>query len=797
MLCSTKWLREFTPFEVPIDALADRLTMLGLEVEEIKNPFAHLSGVVVGRVVQCDPHPQADRLSLCLVDPGNNEPLPVVCGAPNVAAGQNVALAAIGTELPGGVIRKTKIRGQVSLGMICSEKELALGEDASGIMVLEQDALPGTPLVEALDLDTVVLDIGVTPNRSDCLSITGLAREVATAFRLPLRLPEVTLRESGPDCPSQVAIHIDDPDLCPLYQARLISDITVGPSPAWMRYRLTASGMRPINNIVDVTNYVLLETGQPLHAFDRALIAGDTIRVGPAAKGQTLLTLDGQNRVLEDTDLLIWDGVKPVALAGVMGGANSEVQPHSREVLLECAVFHPGTVRKTARRLALSSEASFRFERGVDQPGSTRALDRAAALMALLSSGTVRPGIARNEPKPWAPPRLRFRRERGNQLLGLELSEDFCRETLTSLGCEVAPAEGAWAVTPPSYRLDLEREVDLFEETARVFGVDRIPTHLPRVSKPLEAPSGERHPFDFIQDVKTWAVGQGLLEAINYSFVGGSDLDALNLPAGNRITICNPLSSDQDTLRTVLAPGMLHNVRQNTGQGNANLRLFEVAHVFFADPDSDTTAREESRLGILLHGRRHPGRWPWPDQISDYSDLKGLVEHLLETFTLPAATFEAMDDHPFLDPGVSLSLEGGSIGFMGRIKPGIAQEFNPRHDLWLAELDLDRLRERSSRSRVCFQALPKFPPVRRDLTLATPKEVRLQSLMEAVASLRPALLEEFTLVDVYQPEDPGVHNLTLRMTYRHPQRTLKDKEVDKVHNSLAEGLTKALPVQRS
>jgi phenylalanyl-tRNA synthetase beta chain len=797
MLLSLNWLKEFTPYEGSVQELADRLTMTGLEIEEIRRPFAHLDNTVVGRVVECGPHPDADKLSLCSVDVGDGEPLPIVCGAPNVAKGQKVAVAKVGSRLPGGEIKKAKIRGQVSQGMILAEDEAQLGEDHSGIMVLDDSLAVGTPIIEALNLDDVVFDVGVTPNRADCLSVLGLAREVAMIFGLPLTMPDCEPEEFGDgDAAAMVEIEIDDPELCPVYQARILTGVSIGKSPAWLRYRLRAVGLRPINNIVDVTNYVMFELGQPLHAFDRRLLEGDKIRVATADDGMKFTTLDDQQRTLTKDDLLIWDAKKPVGLAGVMGGANTEMRDDSTEVLLESAVFRPGTIRKTARRLALPSESSYRFERGVDQPGSHAAMNRAAKLMAELSGAKVVPGVAKNEAKPFATPGLRFRREKAEKLLGVTLEEDFCKKTLAAMGCEfTGGGPGDWRLTAPSHRLDLEREVDLIEEVARVYGMDAIPDRLPRISKSLESIGQADTTYDFNQRLKEWARGAGLNEAVNYSFVGNSDLDALGLPAEERVPVKNPLSEDQDVLRTRLAPGLMQNLRLNLAQGNDRLRLFELAHLFLADPKSPTTAKEPQMAAILLYGRRNPTRWPFEAGEAGYEDLKGLVEHLLHSLRLPGGQYRLMQDSYYQDPCVEVLLDGEHLGTLGRIKPEIADVYNARKDVWLAELDADLLKKRAEAKQPAFAELPKFPPVRRDVTAIAPPELSVEQVLNVIGEANEKLLQDVTLIDVFSPEDKNERNLTFRLTYRHPEKTLKDKEVDKRHKKIVDSITAKLPVR--
>jgi phenylalanyl-tRNA synthetase beta chain len=796
MLLSLNWLREFVPYEGSVDTLADRLTMLGLEVEGVSRPFAATADVVVGRVLTKGKHPDADKLSVCTVDVGGEAPLQIVCGAPNVAAGQFVPVAKIGTTLPGGLtIKKSKIRGVESSGMICSESELGLAEKSEGILALEGSPVPGKTLAEAMSLDDVVLEIGITPNRADCLSILGLAREAAMAFGLPLTMPKVQMSEQGPDAASLVSISIPEPALCPVYRARIIQGAEIKPSPAWMRYRLTAMGQRPVSNIVDVTNYVMLELGQPLHAFDKNLLAGDRIEVKPASEGMRFTTLDGQERILTARDLLIWDGAKPVALAGVMGGENTEVSDRTTEILLECAVFNPATIRKTARRLGLSSESSYRYERGVDQPASLFAMNRAIALMAQVSDGRVLPGVAVAEPRTWSSSPIAFRPARANALLGIELTAEFCRKTFQGLGCGVeTKSPDSWLVTPPPARLDLEREVDLVEEVARVHGMDRIPAAMPKMLKSLDVPDKLGAEVPFLRRLKAWAAGAGLRETVNYSFVGTSELDLLGLPGEGRVPVANPLSEDQNVMRSALAPGLMKAVRHNISQGNASLRLFEVAKVFAADPASETTVRESHRIALALAGTRFGG-FPWPEEKADYTDLKGLVENMLSTLGLPGACYASKKDHPWLSPCVEVSLGGKTLGVMGRVLQDVADSFEAKAGLWMAELDAEALMSLHRNRPIRYVGLAKFPPSRRDITLVMPSGLSVAEVLAAVRGHKAAILEDVAVHDLFEPEGAEEKNATFRVTYRHADRTLTDKDVDKAHAGLCDALTKALPVR--
>ncbi|CCH50339.1 phenylalanine--tRNA ligase subunit beta [Pseudodesulfovibrio piezophilus] len=803
MLVSLNWLREFVPYEGDIQVLGDKLTMLGLELEGIEDPFDSIKDIVVGHVVDCEKHPEAEKLSVCTVDVGGPETVTIVCGAPNVGKGQKVPVATVGTFMPDGMkIKKAKLRGIKSMGMICSERELGFSEDHDGIWILDDAFQVGEKLVDALNLERVVFDFDITPNRADCLSILGFARETALAFDLPLALPPLNLVEGGGNAADEIRILIDDPELCPLYNARILHGVETRKAPDWMRFKLLSLGQRPISNIVDCTNYIMFELGQPLHSFDLDLIEDATIRVAPATDGMKLTTLDNTERLLTANDLLIWDGKKPVGLAGVMGGANSEMHSGSRNVLLEAAVFRPGTIRKTARRLALPSDASYRFERGVDQVMNRFCIDRAAQLMAETSGGTVVSGVVSNEPKPWVDRQHGYRHDKCMSLLGLDLEPEFAKKVFTLEGCVVDDSDPAnWTVSSPSHRLDLEREVDLYEEVGRVFGLDQIPAVLPKISKSLNTAQAGGTQYAFLRTVKLWGAGVGLNEAINYSFVGDDDLDRLFLPTEGRVNIANPLSEDQNVLRTDLAPGLLNTLKHNLAQGNFHIRLFEVAKQFLADKTSETETREHNRLGLLLYGPRHASEWPWPTGDVDFLDLKGHVEHLVENhLKLQAPDFSLAEDHAYLEPCVKVSVGETSIGIMGKIKKDIAGFYHAKKDVWLADLDLDTMREMVDTQAIKFAPLPVFPPSRRDVTVIGPATLPAQAIHQAILDAGVSILESVELVTEFIPEGQSEdgseeRNLSFRLTYRHPTKTLKDKQVDKEHKKVLASLEKLLPIR--
>lgn len=809
MLLSLNWLREFVPYQGTAEELGEKLTMLGLELDELIRPYKDLEDLVIGHVLECGRHPDADKLSVCKVDVGS-EILDIVCGAPNVAKGQYVVVAPVGATLPGGLtIKKAKLRGQPSNGMICSERELGLSEDHSGIMVLE-DLLagpftPGQKALEAMQLDTEVLDIAITPNRPDCLSVLGLAREVALAWNLPLSMPKIDKSniKTSSKALDALKLEVQNGEVAQLYMLQAIAGARTAKSPAWMRWRLNACGVRSISNIVDVTNYVMLELGQPLHSFDFDKVQGGKICVALAEEGEKFVSLDGQERILKARDITIRDAEKAIGLGGVMGGENSEIDDVSHTVLLESAVFNPSNIRFTSKRLDLHSDAAYRFERGVDQAMTAFALERAAVLIASLSGGNMAAEALKKELSPVNLPQIKLRQSRASALVGVQFDAAFCRDTLSSLGCQLVESAQKkdgyiWNVTPPSWRGDLTREADLIEELARVYGVDRIPESLPRISHNMAnaKPGLPKHKFSML--VKKWAAGLGLNEAVNYSFVGHKDLDFFGLPKAERISIMNPLSSEQDVLRTVLAPGLMSTLRNNLAHGEDSLRIFEVASSFHQDSGSPfgTGVREDSRLGIMLYGKRFASFWPHEAEDMDYLDLKGFVEHLFAHLHLGKPGFRtAQSALPWLSPSVEILLNGQILGTLGRIKPNMADAYHAKKDVWMAELMLDQLYILHEKGKIAFQALPVYPPVRRDITVAAPLKLESDEILAAIREVRPQHLVEAGLVDLYLPKSGEERNLTYRLTFRHPDRTLQDNEVDKERDKVAKFLVEKMPVR--
>ncbi len=810
MLLSLAWLKEFVPYEGTAAELGAKLTMLGLELENIIEPYKAIEPIVIGYVKECNKHPEADKLSVCSVDIGAEELLQIVCGAPNVGAGQYVPVATVGTTMPEGLkIKKAKLRNVESSGMICSERELKLSEDHKGIMVLN-DILPqdklvvGAKLVDALNLDKEVLEIGITPNRSDCLSVLGFAREVALAFDLPLTMPKCELKVE--DTPVELKLDVDA-SLSPYYTGRILDNPKVGESPAWVKYRLNAVGVRAISNVVDATNYVLMELGIPLHSFDKAAIEGDTVCVVSAKDGDKYTTLDSQERALKENDILIADKTKTIGLGGVMGGLNSETTESTTSIFLEAAVFNPSLIRKTARRLALSSEASYRFERGVDPEMVDIARDRCAYLIQELTGASCRSTVLKTEKTTAQAQTIAFSYPRCIDLLGIEISREFCENTFMGLGCKIEKSnEDNWSVTAPTWRADLSRQADLAEEVIRCYGVDNIIETFPPVLKDLQqcGKLETRHPF--LVRLRHFMAGMGLNECVCYSFVGHEDLDRLNIAKEHRVGIANPLSADQNVLRTDLVPGLLNALKVNMGQGNTSLKLFELAQSFVQDPKSETTVHETRRMGILLTGERY-SHFPHPsysEDLFEYADLKGIVETFFHNFlNLPLPQMEKVSNHPYMSPAVKITLGGSPlsdagdvVAVMGRIKPEIADHYNAREHVWYAEINLCALRGLAAKNTIQFKSLPVYPPVRRDITVIAPRSLAMKDIVDTLKNAKTKLLENVELHDLYLPsKDSEEHNLTFRLTFRSAEKTLVDADVDKEREKLVKTLTEKLSVR--
>ena len=796
MQVSLKWLKDYVDVDLPPEELAERLTMAGLEVDSLRRIEPAFSGVRVARIVSLRPHPQADQLSLCEVATGEAT-YPVVCGATNIRVGDIVPLAQVGATLPGGdVIRSARIRGEVSKGMLCSEEELGIGADAAGIMILPPGLSLGRELADALDLYDTVLDIGVTPNRSDCLSIVGVAREVAAVTGKELRYPPSVVAENDEEIQGITSVSIEDPDLCPRYTARVIKNVRIGPSPFWMRRRLEAVGLRSINNIVDVTNFVMMELGQPLHAFDFRFLEEGRIVVRRSRAGETFVSLDEKERVLRADTLMICDGVKPVAIGGVMGGLNSEIKMDTEMILLESAYFNPSSIRRTSRGLAMGTDAAFRFERGIDPEGVIRALGRAAGLMAKLSGGTVCRGVIDQYPRIVATAKdipLRLNRIRG--ILGVAVEDADVVRILRNLKMTVEPAgEGTFRVTPPTCRVDIAREIDLIEEIARVHGYDRVPATLPAVSVIAGVADGKSTVEARVREIMT---GAGYQEVINYSFVSPDAVDQLGLLETDErrlhVRIRNPLTEEQEVMRTTLVQSLLSNVRRNADVGCFDLKIFETGRTFIRQGEGKQP-REHNRAAFLITGRRYEDRWHFQGLQADFYDLKGCVENILDTLRIAAPSFREGVRETFLHPGKSCGVFGGEaqIGFLGEVHPDVLARMDLTGTVMVCELDMDFLAANYS-TKAAFRNIPRFPSSSRDVAFLVRQEVAAGEMVRVASDFLEELLEKVQIFDVYESENipAGMKSLGLRFSYRGADRTLTDYEVNEVHARIVQKIVHA------
>ena len=776
MNVTLNWLKNYIDFEFSASELADRLTMLGIEVESIKRPGAELEGVVVGSVSAIKPHPNADKLVLCQVDIGETEELQIVCGAPNVREGMHAPVATIGVTLPIGLtIKRAKLRGETSQGMLCSEKELALSEDAAGLMELSTDISIGTPLATALGLDDTVFELEITPNRPDCLSVIGVAREIRAETGNPLKLPQVDFNENETDVREATSVVIAAPDLCPRYAARVIRGVKIGQSPAWLQQRLESVGIGVINNIVDITNFVLMEYGQPLHAFDYHKLTENRIVVRRAMAGEKLTTLDEIERELASDMLVIADAEKPVALAGVMGGYDSEITEATCDVLLESAYFNPSSIRATAKALGMSTEASYRFERGADPGIVITALDRAAQLITELAGGTICKGVVDVYPGKQPLTEIQLRPKRVNFVLGTEIEPATMEEILTRLGFDVSVSGSVYSVTVPTFRSDITREIDLIEEIARVYGYDNIPTTLPKGDIPVPAPDRK---VEVHRCVKQFLLASGMMEALNYSFSDPNSFDKIRLaadsPIRDAIPLQNPLSPEMSVLRTTLLPGLLDNAQRNRNHQIDTIALFEIGNVFIRDGEQ----KEPERVSGVLAGQVGDGVYSNPYRQPDFYDIKGLAEGILEVCGISDYTLQKTGA-PTFHPGrnAAVMLDDRQIGIFGEAHPVVLENYDLPYKAYLFDFDLEALVDAAIFAKR-FESISVYPKVERDLAIVVDKETLSDMPTELIYKTGGELVESVRLFDVYEGEQvpEGKKSLAYAIIYHSVTETLTDKQ---------------------
>jgi phenylalanyl-tRNA synthetase beta chain len=823
MNISYKWLRALAPgLTVTPEQVADRLALYGAPVDELISIGDPIADIVIGRVERVQKHPNADRISLCEVDAGRGELLQVVCGAPNVHVGSYYPFAPVGAELPGGIrIRKSKIRGVESQGMLCSERELGLGREHGGIMELHGDFNPGERFVPALGLDDVRIVVDVTPNRPDLLSHLGVARELAPGGIAGLELPALTgglagaaaltgdeaavpgfNRDGTQASAGGVRVTLEDSRGCPRYLGAVIRGVRIQPSPAWLAARLRAVGVRPINNVVDATNYILFELGQPLHAFDLDRLGGAEVRIRRAGAGERITTLDGVDRILSEEMTVIADAARPVAVAGVMGGEESEVTDETHNIFVECALFDPGTTRRTRTALGLSTDASYRYERGVDPEGMEQALRRALELIVSVAGGEVVGEGVDLYPAPHPAPVVAIRPEQTTRLLGVPFTATEISDLLAPIGFQAAGAAAgdiAQASTGseglaelrfriPGYRwYDVEREADLIEEVARRYGYDRFPSGL-SAFRPSSVPED---PLATLEDrLRTLLVGHGLLEARLASFVPDSDGDVAPL---------NPLSAAEGRLRRALVPGLLRRVEANFAHGIRSVRLFEIGTVFSPGASPTEPPREETRLGFVLTGATRPAHWTGRSQPFDLWALKGLFADLARELSRGLSIEPGATDQTPLAPACAYQVveeAGAVIGWGGEVASNavdapawadaiFAGEVTLRPDFALAE-------------RPRFQPLPAYPAIERDAALLVPDEVPAAGVEATIRAAGGALLEAVLVFDLFRGAGipAGSRSIAYRLRYRASDRTLTDQEADKATARILDRLKEELGVER-
>ena len=799
MKISLNWLKNYIELKKSPEELAQILTMAGLEVEEIATLGNIPAGVVVAKILSREKHPNSDHLSICQVDPGNGTPVQIVCGAPNCDAGNVVPLATLGTvfkEADGSefVIKKAKLRGVESFGMMCSARELGLSEDHDGLMILPQDWKLGEPLEKFIEKDTVYT-VEITPNRPDWLSHWGVARDVWALCGGRRSFPNSQLPSPAGYEDWSSLVSVQAPDLCPDYTARVIRGVKVAESPEWLKKRLTAVGIRPINNIVDITNFVMMEFGEPLHAFDSRFLKDKKIIVRRAAEQETIVALDGKKYQLDSNMLVIADAEKPVAIAGIMGGEYSGIMPDTQEVVLESAYFNPTSVRLTSRKLGLTSDAAYRFERGVDPDMIETASTRAAALILELAGGELVSDLVRVKNSRPDHPRILCSFSKINSLLGLELSSQQMVEIFRKLGLGISDVgEDTCVATIPGFRMDIKENADLAEEVARIYGLDNLPAK--RVS------AVQAHPFSEddwapIEKLRNQLIAAGLDDTVNVSMVDEkSALTDLLFEPEDLMKMNNPISLDLAVLRPSILPGLLACVKRNVSRKNSDLALFEIGHVFCKNPAKYPEERDE--LAIVLTGRTHSERYSAERSVQfDFYDIKGVLESVLEQRRLKSVEFKPASDPRFVK-GVcaELFLDGKKAGVLGKLNAKMTQGMRLQSDVMAAVIQLSVLFAAEGKS-INYEPVSQFPPITRDVAFLAPKDLDNQQVLDFITAQKIPNLVKAEIFDLFSgaPLPEGAKSMGYTLTFRSMEKTLTDVEVNAAHEKLRDALAKKLGVE--
>ena len=771
-----KWLKEYVDINMPAEEYGSRMVMTGTGVEGIEKTGAQFDKVVVGYVVSCVDHPNSDHLHICMVDVGEEEPIQIICGAPNVHAGMRVAAALDGAHLPGGKIKKGKMRGEVSCGMLCSGPELDVPAGLypnigdAGIIEIFEDVKPGTDVKEVFGLGDDIVDFEILANRPDCLSVWGLARESSAVLEEHFVMPEIAVEENGQGTFDDYAkVEVLDDEACPRYCARVITDVKIGPSPKWMREYLYGAGVRPINNIVDITNFVMLETGHPMHAFDLSKVKDQHIIVRRARPGEHLVTLDGKEHVLDETMLVIADNENATGLAGIMGGEESEIVNDTASVLFECAAFERANNRVTARKLGVRTEASGRFEKGVCPATAMEALERACMLVNMLECGKVVPGAYDHYPHPAEPHEIDVSVKRICRRIGVDVPGETMEDILNRLYIDTTlVGEDTLHCEFPAFRQDMENEADVSEEVLRMYGYEHIPSTLMNA---VTMPGFRDARTAFADRTKAALVGMGLFEILNYSFISPKWIEKLNLaaddPRRNTVTLRNPLGEDTSVMRTTLAPSMLNTVAGNMNRGNMEGRLFELSRVFVPAEKAGDLPTEKTALCIGAFG-----------EDVDFYTVKNIVVWLLAKFGVTAQIEAAGNNYYHPGRKAVLSVDGVKLATLGEVHPDVAEAFEIGRRVYLAEVDLDALMP-LEKDFYGIKPLPKFPAVSRDIAVVVDEAVGAGTMMDAIRAAAARTLEEVKLFDIYRGDKlgQGKKSVAYAMTFRAPDRTLTDEEI--------------------
>lgn len=797
MKISLSWIKEFVDLkDISTDEIISKLTMSGLEVEDVVDQSILYRNFIVGFVKETAKHPNADKLTICKVFDGKDD-LQVICGASNVQSGQKVVFAPIGTEIPNGnfIIKKAKIRGIESHGMICAEDELLLSNDHSGIMVLDEKLEAGKSITEALNLSDVILEIAITPNRPDALSHIGVARDIAALFDRELKIPEIKLNEIGDEVNKLAAVVIEDEVNCPRYIAKVVKDVQIKESPQWLKNRLEKIGLRPRNNIVDITNLVLHECGQPLHAFDLDKLNGHKIVVKSTKSETNFTTLDSKERKLPLNTLMICDGNREVAIAGVMGGENSEITNETKNILIESAYFNPSSIRKTSKALGLSTDASYRFERGTDPNITKYAAERCAQLVAELANGKIAAGIIDVYPKVIKPKEIELRFSRTTRILGYEVSPGKIKNILSRLGLAIKVLdEDKLLVSVPTFRPDIEREIDLIEEIARINGYDNIPT-VSKINITLEKKTDET---EFDEKIRQTATALGFFEMINNPLQSEPDAKL----TGNPIKIANPLSADMECLRTSLLPGALITISKNIRQGVKDIKLFEIGTAFNKTAESEITSfndfTENQRLLFIFSGKEQVKTWNTEEKESDFYLLKGLVDSFLNKISLDNVLIDSYYStaNEIYAYYLTKSFKEVELGRGGKLNNEVLKQFDINQDVYCFEFDLTLFNAIESNAKTYTDPL-KYPKIIRDFAFVLDKSVKYLDVKEFIKNKSSNLLKEVSVFDVFESESLGTEKKSLAFTleYYDANRTLTEDEVEKDFNNLIALITKEFNAQ--